>query len=92
MWITRIGKTTVVCELSEKLSSQGTIVRWANANEFSDLYDICNQWQLLDPLPRDDTALQDLILQITENQTLVVDDVHLIPQRHISRLRSYQKN
>ena len=43
-----IGKTTVVCELSEKLSSQGTIVRWANANEFSDLYDICNQWQLLD--------------------------------------------
>ena len=86
-----IGKTTVVCELSEKLSSQGTIVRWANANEFSDLYDICNQWQLLDPLPRDDTALQDLILQITENQTLVVDDVHLIPQRHISPFEELSK-
>ena len=86
-----IGKTTVVCELSEKLSSQGTIVRWANANEFSDLYDICNQWQLLDPLPRDDTALQDLILQITENQTLVVDDVHLISQRHISPFEELSK-
>ena len=86
-----IGKTTVVCELSNKLSNKGGIIRWANANEFSDLYDICNQWQLIDPLPRDNDALQDLICQNFGNETLVVDDTHLISKRHIEPFMELSK-
>ncbi len=86
-----IGKTTVVCELSNKLSNQGGIIRWANANEFSDLYDICKQWQLIEPLPRDNDALQDLICQNFGNETLVVDDTHLISRRHIAPFEELSK-
>ncbi|MAV42869.1 MAG: hypothetical protein CMA30_00120 [Euryarchaeota archaeon] len=78
-----IGKTTVVCELTNQLSKQGKTIRWANANEFSDLFDICKQWQLLDPLPKDTVALQDLIYNNTENEILIIDDINSISQRHI---------
>ena len=56
-----IGKTTVVCELATKFNQQGRTIRWANANEFSDLFEVCKQWQLHDPLPKNIDALQDLI-------------------------------
>ena len=79
-----IGKTTVVCELTNQLIERGKTIRWANANEFSDLYDICKQWQLLDPLPKDSAALQDKICQKNANEVLIIDDMHLISQRHIA--------
>ena len=78
-----IGKTTVVCELGTKFNQQGRTIRWANANEFSDLFEVCKQWQLHDPLPKNIDALQDLICQKTDNEILIIDDMHLISQRHI---------
>ena len=78
-----IGKSTVVCELATKFNQQGRTIRWANANEFSDLFEVCKQWQLHDPLPKNIDDLQDLICQKTDNEILIIDDMHLISQRHI---------
>ena len=77
-----IGKTTIISSLCEHLSEQEKIVRWATASDFTDIYDLCSQWQISDSLPQDITALESMIIENCSNQFLVIDDVHQISNRH----------
>ena len=77
-----IGKTTIISSLCEHLSEQEKVVRWANASDFTDIYDLCSQWQISGSLPQDITALESMIIENCNNQFLVIDDVHQISNRH----------
>ena len=77
-----IGKTTIVSSLCEQLLEQEKTVRWATASDFTDIYDLCSQWQISDSLPQDITALESAIIENCNNQLLVIDDVHQISNRH----------
>ena len=84
-----IGKTTLGGLVSEQLLDSGTTVRWAQIDEFSDLYGLCKQWGFRGPFPKNNQALGEYVALKSKGDVLVIDDAHLIPERHIDSIRSY---
>lgn len=84
-----IGKTTVGGLISEQLLDSGTSVRWAEVGEFTDLHHLCEQWGFAGPLPKNNQALADYAALKCKGDVLVIDDAHLIPERHIAAIRSF---
>jgi hypothetical protein len=83
-----IGKTTVAQALTGRASVEGTSTHSAVVNEFSDLRDIIQQWfPTVNPLPHDTEALASLLEASDKKQMFVIDDVHLISQRHASKIK-----
>ena len=81
-----IGKTTIISALSQHFLEQEKDVRWATASDFTDVFDLCLQWEISDILPLDNLALESLIMDNCKNQILVIDDVHQISERHIKSI------
>jgi len=77
-----IGKTTVISAFGRQLLEQEKTVRWATASDFTDVYDLCCQWEISSSLPQDNIALESLIIDNCKNQVLVIDDIHQISNRH----------
>tara|TARA_B100001564_G_scaffold75913_1_gene60635 strand:+ start:7768 stop:9966 length:2199 start_codon:yes stop_codon:yes gene_type:complete len=77
-----IGKTAIISSLCEQFLKQEKNVRWATASDFTDVYQLCSQWQVNDSLPQDLAALENLIIENCKNQILVIDDIHQISNRH----------
>ena len=86
-----IGKTTVGGLVSEHLLDSGTTVRWAQIDEFSDLHGLCKHWGFRGPFPKNNQALAEFAALKCKGDVLVIDDAHLIPERHIDSIRSFCK-
>lgn len=84
-----IGKTTVGGLVSEHLIDSGINVRWAQIDEFSDLHGLCKQWGFRGPFPKNNQALAEYAALKCKGDVLVIDDAHLIPERHIESIRSF---
>ena len=84
-----IGKTTVGGLVSEQLLDSGTNVRWAQVGEFTDLHALCEQWGFGGPLPKNNQALAEYAALKCKGDVLVIDDAHLIPERHIASIRTF---
>jgi DNA-binding MarR family transcriptional regulator len=81
-----IGKTAVISALSHLLLEQERTIRWATASDFTDVYDLCLQWEISSTLPQDNKALESLIIDNSKGQILVIDDIHQISKRHRSAI------
>ena len=86
-----IGKTTVGVALANHLTSEGRTLRWATADEFSDFEALCSAMALPETRPSDFDALCDYLADQCRGEFFVVDDVHLISQRHLSRFHAFCK-
>ena len=86
-----IGKTTVGGLVSEHLLDSGTNVRWAQVGEFTDLHALCDQWGFKGPFPKNNHALAEYAAMKCKGDVLVIDDAHLIPERHIASIRAFCK-
>ena len=86
-----IGKTTVGGLVSEHLLDSGTNVRWAQVGEFTDLHTLCDQWGFKGPFPKNNRALAEYAAMKCKGDVLVIDDAHLIPERHIASIRAFCK-
>jgi DNA-binding MarR family transcriptional regulator len=84
-----IGKTTVGALASEQLLDSGTNVRWAQVGEFSDLHSLCVQWGFKGPFPKNNQALAEYAALKCKGDVLVIDDAHMIPERHIDSIRAF---
>jgi len=84
-----IGKTTVGGLVSQQLLDSGTNVRWAQVGEFTDLHALCEQWGFGSPLPKNNQALAEYAALKCKGDVLVIDDAHLIPERHIASIRTF---
>jgi len=86
-----IGKTTLIGQICQQLSTKEKSLRWATANEFSDIFDICAQWEIKGPLPKDKIAILDHINQSCTDQFLIIDDIHIISNRHLQAFKDLSK-
>ncbi len=86
-----IGKTTVGVALANEFVAGGTTIRWARADEFSDFESLCSGLGFSKILPSDFEAMTEYLAQECADEIFVFDDVHLIPQRHLSRFHSFCK-
>tara|TARA_B100000768_G_scaffold2560_1_gene3293 strand:- start:7740 stop:9998 length:2259 start_codon:yes stop_codon:yes gene_type:complete len=84
-----IGKTTLGGLVSEELLASGTNVRWASVDDFTDLHALCQQWGFKDPLPKNHEALAEFAALKCKGEILVIDDAHLIPERHSDSISSF---
>jgi|TARA_B110000459_G_scaffold15599_1_gene15170 DNA-binding MarR family transcriptional regulator len=84
-----IGKTTIGGLVSEHLLESGANVRWARVGEFTDLHGLCEQWGFKAPLPKSNQALVEYAGEKCKGEMLVIDDAHLISERHIDSIRSF---
>ena len=84
-----IGKTTIGGLVSEHLLESGANVRWAQVGEFTDLHGLCEQWGFKGPLPKSNQALVEYAGEKCKGEMLVIDDAHLISERHIDSIRSF---
>lgn len=84
-----IGKTTVAGLVGQQLLDSGINVRWAQVGEFSDLHALCEQWDFAGPLPKNNQALAEYAALKCKGDLLVIDDAHLIPERHIASIRTF---
>ena len=83
-----IGKTTVAQALINRASLEGTSIHSAIVNEFSDMRNIIQQWfPTVKPLPHDTDALESIFEDTDEKAMFVIDDVHLIPPRHATKIK-----
>ena len=87
-----IGKTALVSAFGRQLLGQEKTIRWATASDFTDVYDLCTQWEISTTLPQDNTALEGLIMENCKNQLLVIDDVHQISNRHSASIDELCQN
>jgi len=78
-----IGKTSVGLGVGGHFLSKSTEVRWATANEFSDMETLCLAMNFTEPLPLDTHALAQHIAVQSQNSVLIIDDVDLISTRHL---------
>tara|TARA_B110001452_G_scaffold155912_1_gene129806 strand:- start:3012 stop:5234 length:2223 start_codon:yes stop_codon:yes gene_type:complete len=84
-----IGKTTLGGLVSEELLASGTNVRWASVDEFTDLHALCKQWGFNGPFPKNHEALAEFAALKCKGDVLVIDDAHLIPERHSDSIRTF---
>ena len=87
-----IGKTALISAFSRQLLGQEKTIRWATASDFTDVYDLCTQWEISTTLPQDNTALESLIMENCKNQLLVIDDIHQISDRHSASIDEFCQN
>lgn len=80
-----IGKTTLVANCLVDMGKKCTI-RWANASKYSDIYSLCESWQIGKSIPQDEDSIVELISQNCANNYLVIDDYHLVDSRHSSKI------
>ena len=79
-----IGKTTLVAKCLADMGKRCTI-RWANASKYSDIYSLCEAWQIGKNIPQDEDSIVELITQNFANDYLVIDDYNLIVNRHTKK-------
>ena len=80
-----IGKTTLVAKCLVDIGKKCTI-RWANASKYSDIYSLCEAWQIGKNIPQDEASIVELITQNFANDYLVIDDYNLIVNRHTKKI------
>ena len=83
-----IGKTSLVVKCLVNMDKKCTI-RWANANKFSDIYSLCEAWQIGKKIPHDEASIVELISQNFANDYLVIDDYNLIDNRHAIKISNF---
>ena len=83
-----IGKTTVGGLVSEHLLNSGINVRWAQVDKFTDAQALCRHWGFKGPLPNDEHALAEYVAKKCKKDALVIDDAHLIDERHLASIQS----